>query len=296
MLDLINIYDARDEDGTCLPYKSFFFPGGEPHAEVEAQWVENRPVWVDARIATAGGFMQLLAVLDAIRTSKPSKLGLFLPYFPGARQDRRQPRFPFTLEIYANALKQMELDALIVVDPHSYALANRLNLRALYQADVFDIPKSDYVGLIQPDVGAEYRTSLLAGHLALPVVHAHKVRDSLTGKLSGFTVEKLPQPGRYLLADDICDGGRTFIGVAEAIAKDNNNYTLDLLVTHGIFSKGLTELRVWFDRIYTTDSFPSESVTATVNGPSTLIVSTLFWRVAGKMKQLLIGTTKGDNQ
>lgn len=85
------------------------------------------------------------------------------------------------------------------------------------------------------------------------VLHAEKERDPKTGKLSGFLVPERKEfkSNSVLIVDDICDGGGTFLGLAPEL------YDLDLYlyVTHGIFSKGLTDLSKSFKHIYTTDSF-----------------------------------------
>ena len=78
------------------------------------------------------------------------------------------------------------------------------------------IDPADYVGLICPDAGAAKRTEAVAEALALPVFYARKKRDFATGRLSGFACEPLPPEGRLIVVDDICDGGGTFRGLAEA--------------------------------------------------------------------------------
>ena len=61
--------------------------------------------------------------------------------------------------------------------------------------------------------------------------------------------------GKFIIIDDICDGGRTFIGIAEAIKEQVQNPEIYLLVTHGIFSAGYNQLMNYFDKIYTTNSY-----------------------------------------
>ena len=56
-----------------------------------------------------------------------------------------------------------------------------------------------------------------------------------------------------LIVDHICDGGGTFIGLAEELKKKNAG-KLFLAVSHGIFNKGFDDLKC-FDGIFTTDSF-----------------------------------------
>ena len=97
----------------------------------------------------------------------------------------------------------------------------------------------------------------------MPVIQAWKRRDTATGKLTGFDFDQFAMSRiaedviapRFLVVDDLCDGGGTFIGLATEI-----NYTmeerinLDLYVTHGLFSKGTTDLLKLYEIIYTTDS------------------------------------------
>lgn len=55
---------------------------------------------------------------------------------------------------------------------------------------------------------------------------------------------------------DICDGGGTFIGIADAM-KDYG-LSLGLYVTHGIFSKGFSDLSARFPMIYSSNSLGYE--------------------------------------
>jgi ribose-phosphate pyrophosphokinase len=58
------------------------------------------------------------------------------------------------------------------------------------------------------------------------------------------------------MVDDICDGGGTFLGLAEEL-KSKNAGKLFLAVSHGIFSKGISKLSSMFENIFTTDSIKS---------------------------------------
>jgi len=62
-----------------------------------------------------------------------------------------------------------------------------------------------------------------------------------------------------LIVDDICDGGGTFLGLAEEL-KECNSGDLYLAVSHGIFSKGSQTLLDNFKSIYSTDSFGQTKV------------------------------------
>ena len=96
------------------------------------------------------------------------------------------------------------------------------------------------------------------------MIQASKRRDVATGKLSGFAVDLPEGEGNYLVVDDICDGGGTFMGLADAAHASEYRATLDLFVTHGVFSKGVGPLQTRYRTVYTTNSTKFDKGTATV--------------------------------
>lgn len=187
-----------------------------------------------------------------------------IPYLPGARQDRRLPGEALSCKVYADLINSCNLDQVVCVDPHSDvmpALINRCSIISV--SDIFKrfmsgVGVHHYQGFIAPDVGAAKRVFNLARAFKKPVFQAFKHRDMETGKLSGFSCEDLPSDGRFLIVDDICDGGGTFMGLANAIGIDPER--LDLWVTHGVFSgDNAANLRHHFGRILTTDSYPGRT-------------------------------------
>jgi len=298
--DQILLFDAEDESGISYPIDSHFFAGGEPHVVVNPEYVEGRYVWLDARITTAAGFIKLMATLDAVKGSRPKKLGLFLPYVPGARQDRRERGTAFTSKVYADILKTVKTDALIIFDPHSYVTQTLLpGAFVLHPHDVFDNTnhrrssiyetiQECYDGLICPDSGAEKRVNLFAEKIGIKsITYGRKKRDVATGKLSGFAIDMLPVSGRYLMFDDIGDGCGTFIGLAEEIRRTHprfSNLKLDLWLSHGIFSKGFDKLMENFEHVLTTNSFVFD---VPVVYEERIHVRDFYWPVITRMKKLL---------
>jgi ribose-phosphate pyrophosphokinase len=59
---------------------------------------------------------------------------------------------------------------------------------------------------------------------------------------------------KYVIIDDICDGGRTFVELAKAMKESRPTAKIYLIVTHGIFSAGFDTLNQYFEGIYTTNS------------------------------------------
>lgn len=197
-------------------------------------------------------FFAALAWVDALAARGHAVPRLLLPCVPGARQDRLNPSGDYldTLYSIAQAINARHFPSVTVLDPHSLVTPALIDRCHIVYASLPFVAKHDYLGVIAPDGGAEKRAGAVAQVLGVPLFHAWKRRDVATGALSGFACEPL-EPGGYLVVDDLCDGGGTFVGLAETIG---GRARLDLFVTHGLFTKGTDELLRHFHRIYTTDS------------------------------------------
>ena len=191
--------------------KVFTFPGGEPHVQLNA-W--SGTVYLDARIRSFNDLGELLVVTDALRRKGCDEIHLHLPYFPGARQDKCQPGEALTVKVYAGLINAQGYASVRILDPHSPvtpALLDRCVVESpTYHAWKFIAPRP--TGLICPDAGAQHRVEQVADSTTphLPVLHARKVRDQKTGVILSYQLDAVPASGRWVVVDDICDGGATF--------------------------------------------------------------------------------------
>lgn len=200
-------------------------------------------------------FMAAMFWFDAYQQRNEQLVTLILPFIPGSRQDRLNPEgdFLFTARSIAEEINAREFDKVIVLDPHSEvapALIDRCQVIHFPSNFRESINADRYIGVIAPDGGAVKRAGFAAEILQLPVFHAWKKRDVATGKLAGFGCESL-RPGHYLVVDDICDGGGTFIGLMQTLPR---GIVADLYVSHGLFTQGTSKLVNHFESVYTTDS------------------------------------------
>lgn len=244
-----------------LGFELFTFSGGEPHIKLSTEHFPLNEVTISHRIQSFNHLGELLVACNALKKAGVQKIHLILPYFPGARQDRLMiPGEPLTVKVYAELINQLKLDSVSILDPHSEvtpALLDRCIAidNHLYIEQVLDTLSKNTL-LISPDGGALKKIYKLASHVQdYDVIECSKVRDVKSGHLSGFKVyaEDLNQQD-CLIVDDICDGGGTFIGLAQEL-KAKNAGKLYLAVSHGIFNKGLEELKKHFSLIFTTNSF-----------------------------------------
>lgn len=247
--------------GTEIAFKSFTFSGGEPHIKIDTDFDKSEEVTVTHRINSFNDLGLLCLAVDALRHMDVTLANLVIPYFPAARQDRLMiPGEPLSVKVYAEIINSFGFKKVVVLDPHSevtpavldrcYAVPNHA-----FVQEVIRLIGTD-VTLISPDGGALkkiYKVSEFLG--GVDVVECSKSRDVKTGKLTGFKVYADDLQGKNcLIVDDICDGGGTFLGLAEELKKKHAG-NLYLAVTHGIFNKGFDELKEVFQHIYTTNSF-----------------------------------------
>jgi ribose-phosphate pyrophosphokinase len=241
------------DSGDPTPLSDGRYPDGMPLIVPP----ERAPRAMLVRPASFETLFVALAFVDALAARALAVPRLVLPCVPGGRQDRTNDSgdYLFTLRTVADAINARRFPSVTVIDPHS-DVTPALIERCAVAAPVLGTARLDrsYVGVIAPDCGATRRAARIASEIGVPLYHAWKTRDVSTGRLAGFGCEDLP-PGLHLIADDLCDGGGTFIGLAQAIANQGiPAVTLDLYVTHGLFTKGVAELHRYFGRIYCTDS------------------------------------------
>ena len=253
-----------------ITFEQFTFSGGEPHIKITSDLTLVKDVIITHRIKSFNDMGLLLVAVNALKNMDITHIELFIPYFPGARQDRIMTEGEsLTVKVYADLINNLELSKITLFDPHSDVTPALLN-----NCKVIDNFKfieqvteklNDDLLLISPDAGALKKIYKLAEHLEkYEIIECSKTRNIKTRKLSEFKVYADDLKGKdCLIVDDICDGGRTFLGLAKAL-KEKNAGKLYLAISHGIFSKGITELAKEFEIIFTTDSFQSPIIDESV--------------------------------
>lgn len=205
-------------------------------------------------------------IVNIVRGMNPRvKISLYMPYIPYARADRHMvDRDSFGLQVYSRLLNSYKLDKVVIVDPHSDVASALIdNCEVITQADVINtnpvtqwFSTKDYL-LVAPDEGSLKKISKVAANLNRKVAILGKERDTATGRITNTRLLSDPSvcDGRdCIIVDDICDGGATFIASAAALYAAGAR-SVELYVTHGIFSRGLDALKeAGITKIITTDS------------------------------------------
>jgi len=261
-------------DKTEITYKAFSFSGGERHIQLDDTPAAPKYI-IRASLLDSTNIMDLLLLCNALTAHAPkAALCIEIPYLPYARQDRVcAPGQAFSLKVMADLLSTIEnVKELIVWDCHSRVFtdlsdATSIDPHEIMQADpaLTKLILDEHSVLICPDKGAVNRTRQTAKAFQnAEIVYCEKVRDPATGQITHTQVNADSLHGKTaIITDDICDGGYTFIKVAEQLRAKGADRVI-LYVTHGIFSKGLGVFDGLIDHIYTTTSFkhaPAQGLT-----------------------------------
>lgn len=248
-------------EGEEIQFEVFTFSGGEPHIKINPAFDVSAEVTVTHRLNSFHDVGVLCLAVDALRRMGACVTKLIIPYFPAARQDRVMVAGePLSVKVYADIINALGFKKVVVLDAHSevtpallyncQVASNHLFVKRVIQ----QIDRN--VTLISPDGGALkkiYKVSEFLG--GVDVIECSKTRNVKTGQLTGFKVFADDLGGQNcLIVDDICDGGGTFLGLADALQKKNAG-KLYLAVTHGIFTNGFDNLAQYFTHIFTTNSF-----------------------------------------
>lgn len=246
--------------GGIVQHSTMRFSGGEIQVRL-ADFPAHHRVTIEAHLTDSDAVMELLLATDAIRRQGGTGvLNLVMPYMPYARQDRVcAPGESLSLKVFAQLINAQNYNSVKVWDAHSdttLALLDRS--RSVGQAEfVKRIELLPEAVLVAPDAGAMKKIIEVSKEVGRPFIRADKTRDPKTGEITG-TVVHGGQHGDVpmLMVDDICDGGRTFIELAQALRKMTNR-RIELYVTHGIFSRGLDVFENVIDAIYCPNVFPN---------------------------------------
>lgn len=250
----INLVRLEDSD---IKYTISRFPDGEVQISLE-EFSHKDQICVKCRITNAEELFIVTQVLDILdRHDVYYDVDIF--YLMGMRMDRVMDfNRPFTLKVIVKILSNSNAENIAVLEPHSdviydYRLGNKF--KTLYP-EKLTRPENwmDGYQLVLPDAGAVERY----GYFSENRISCSKVRDLTTGKILEIKVdnpEKLD--GRPLMiVDDLCDGGGTFCGIAEALGKLGvSKEKLNISVVHMVNPKGIENLSKNFNRVWMTNSY-----------------------------------------
>ncbi len=267
----LNLVDSTKSQ---IDYKISKFPDGQQTVDL-LDWTSldrhTDPILITTRLNSFKDVELLICAVQALRNIKPNcQISLYTPYFLGSRSDRKfvEGGVNYLKQVICPIINSLNFYSVVVLDPHSDVLEACLNNyekadnHILVKWALTDIDNKDgaqsRICLVSPDAGAYKKIFDVAKKFSInKIITANKVRDMKTGNILRTEIPVLDQHDdiQYVIIDDICDGGRTFVELAKAIKESRPTAKIYLVVTHGIFSAGYSQLGEYFERIYTTNSY-----------------------------------------
>lgn len=263
ILDLIN------KDKSEIKYVIHQFPDGEKHFEF-LENVSNSDIRIKCRIKSGDDLFVLLQILDIIYDWQlDNKVQLDLYYLMSMRMDRAMSKnraFSLSIVIGIITLYKSSLELNVnVYEPHSEVVKGCFDLDdyqdiLLPWLEQNPIPSNALVCF--PDKGAKSRYARLFPNNQ--IIYGDKVRNEkgeivkyaldYNGEIqNGFT--------EIYVIDDLCDGGGTFVKLAEELNTQLPGIKKTLCVTHMIQIDAILKLRNYYDQLVITNSFSDWDVT-----------------------------------
>lgn len=245
------------------------------HMEYELAEKHDYPILIKSRLNNWVDLEIIICAVASLRELGVEEIHLFTPYILGARSDRKFEKGGnnYLRDVICPVINSIGFKSVTCIDPHSDVLEacikgfrksdNKLltsfALHGIYGnlSIKSNVILNKFV-LISPDAGASKKIYKLAEQIGYKgdVITCSKDRDT-EGKLTKLVISVSTIVHKdYIIIDDICDGGATFLQIAKTLKpRLHESNRLYLIVTHGIFSKGTTELGHYFDGIYCTNSY-----------------------------------------
>ncbi len=274
-MKILNLVKPEKSD---IKYKIDRFPDGQQQLRFEGLQVGlikgyanpnfDYQITITSRLNNFKDLELICCAVASLQELGITKIHLTTPYFLGSRSDRKfeEGSNNYLKTVICPIINSLNFKSVTVLDPHSDVLEaclnnfNKIDNFALVDdalSYLIGEGEEDQIVLVSPDAGAYKKIFDVAKEFDIEkIITATKVRDLKTGQILRTEVPTLDQHNnlKYVIVDDICDGGRTFVELAKAIKASRPTAEIYLVVTHGIFSAGFGELGEYFDGIYTTNS------------------------------------------
>lgn len=194
--------------------------------------------------------MELLILLDTLKRSSSSRITSVLPYFPYARQDRKdRPRVPITAKLIAEILEVSGSNRILTMDLHSPQIQGFFNIPVdhLFAVPVFiekiNELKIENLCVVSPDVGGVERAKLISDKIGVPLVIINKQKGAPKEKDKKLKVVNVigdVSAKNCIIVDDMVDGGSSLCESVNAL-KEKDALKIWGFCTHPILSGNAVE-------------------------------------------------------
>lgn len=236
-----------------VPSIETWFACGEGKFEIGANvrghdvYIFQSPAGPQDSLTIYERFVMLLHAIEAAALSDAQYVTAVVPYYPGARQDKRKGRTRegISAGLFARLMQSAGVDRVTTVEIHNDAIAGMFNPSMAHLENVFItkqlvayLRSQQLTGevVVSPDVGYLERARAYAEELSADLAALSKERDyskpnqvfrsTLIGEVAGRNV---------LLVDDIIDTGGSVISAIEEL-KEQGAANINVACVHPLLN------------------------------------------------------------
>jgi ribose-phosphate pyrophosphokinase len=189
------------------------------------------------------GLMELLIMIDALRSASAARITAVTPYYPYVRSDKKdEPRISITARLVADLLRAAGANRVLAVDLHSPQVqgffsipSDHLTARTIL-VDYFRLrPDLANHVVVAPDAGEVKDAAGMAKRLGVPLAMVDKRRFGDDEKAKAVHLVGDVRGRRALIVDDEIATGGTVVESAEFVMREGAQ-DVTVAAVHPVFS------------------------------------------------------------
>ncbi len=229
--------------------------------------------------------MQLLIMIDAFKRASAWRITAVIPYYPYARQDRKdRPRVAISAKLVADLLETAGASRVLTLDLHAPQIQGYFNIPVdhLFASPVlvehFQKMNLGPITVVSPDAGGVERSRHFAKKIGAPLAIVDKRRiDVNVSEVMHLIGDVSGRPA--LVIDDIIDTAGTLVKTAEALLEHGATKVF-AACTHAVLSGPAVERisQSQIEQVVVSNSVPLNDAAAKLGKIRALSVAPLLAR------------------
>jgi ribose-phosphate pyrophosphokinase len=194
------------------------------------------------------GLVELLIMLDALRSASAARITAITPYYPYVRSDKKdEPRISITARLVADLLQTAGADRVIAVDLHSPQVqgflrmpSDHLTARSILVDYFRKRPDLEAHVVVAPDAGEVKDAAGFAKQLGVPIAIVDKRRFGDDENARAVHLVGEVRGKRAIIVDDEIATGGTVIESSDFVLREGAS-DVSVACVHGVLSGNAIE-------------------------------------------------------